>query len=28
MKNTDAFYKYIAPAITGLGYVDQDGVTG
>jgi len=22
MKNTDAFYKYIAPAITGLGYID------
>ena len=28
MKDADAFYKYIAPAITGLGFVDQDGVSG
>ena len=28
MKDTDAFYKYIAPAITGLGFVNQSGQTG
>ena len=25
MKNVDAFYKYIAPSITSLGYINQDG---
>jgi hypothetical protein len=27
MKNYDAFYKYIAPAINGLGYVAPDHST-